>query len=192
MFIVAIGGSPNQKSRSSELLNHSIDYLKHQGIESYTVTAHDFAAKDLLYANFNSPSIKLLNEKIAQADGIIIATPIYKAAYSGVLKTILDLIPERGLLNKIILPIATAGTSNHFLALDYALRPIIIALKAKEILHGIFATDNQIQYATPTQPLWLDPILKTRLIESLNEFTLTLNHKRVHTLNSHPLLAEAI
>ncbi|AZS51490.1 NADPH-dependent FMN reductase [Entomomonas moraniae] len=192
MFIVAIGGSPNQKSRSSELLNYSIDYLEHHGIESYTVTAHDFVAEDLLYANFNSPSIKLLNEKIAKADGIIIATPIYKAAYSGVLKTILDLIAERGLLNKIILPIATAGTHNHFLALDYALRPIITALKAKEILHGIFATDNQIQYATSTQPLLFDPSLKARLIESLNEFIATLHHQKTNTLAIHPLLAEAI
>lgn len=176
MIIVAIGGSPNQKSRSRELLNYSINYLNRHAIKSYIVTIHDFVAEDLLYANFNSPKIKEFNELIAQADGIIIATPVYKAAYSGVLKIILDLIAERGLSNKIILPIVTAGSNHHFLAIDYALRPVLTALKAKLILYGIFATDNQITYSTESTIPLLEPALEQRLIDSLTDFINTLHY----------------
>lgn len=50
---------------------------------------------------------------------MIIATPIYKAAYTGVLKVFLDLLPTNALAGKIILPIGTGATPAHLLALDY-------------------------------------------------------------------------
>jgi FMN reductase len=60
----------------------------------------NFAPEDLLYARFDSPALKTLNEQLAGADGLIIATPVYKASFSGALKTLLDLLPERALDGK--------------------------------------------------------------------------------------------
>ena len=62
----------------------------------------------------------------------------------GALKTLLDLLPERALEGKIVLPLATGGTIAHMLAVDYALKPVLNALKAQEILHGVFADDSQV------------------------------------------------
>lgn len=174
MFVVAIGGSPSVKSRSTALLNYATDWLAQYGVDSYTVTLKDFLAEDLLYGNFDSPQIKELHRQLAQAKGVILATPIYKAAYSGVLKIILDLLPERALANKVVLPIATAGSSNHLLALDYALKPVIAALKAKEILQGVFANDQQITYSTATTPLTLAKDLELRLESALQQLYIGL------------------
>ena len=85
-----------------------------------------------------------LSGVLAGADGLIIATPVYKASFSGALKTLLDLLPERALEGKIVLPLATGGTIAHMLAVDYALKPVLNALKAQEILHGVFADDSQV------------------------------------------------
>ncbi len=63
--------------------------------------------------------------------------------FSGALKTLLDLLPERALEGKIVLPLATGGTIAHMLAVDYALKPVLNALKAQEILHGVFADDSR-------------------------------------------------
>jgi hypothetical protein len=57
----------------------------------------NFAPEDLLYARFDNPALHALNEQLAGADGLIIATPVYKALFSGALKTLLDLLPERAL-----------------------------------------------------------------------------------------------
>ncbi|MFD1260284.1 NADPH-dependent FMN reductase [Entomomonas asaccharolytica] len=181
MLVVAIGGSPSAKSRSTALLNYATDWLTQYGVNSYTVTVKDFLAEDLLYANFDSPQIKELQQKLAQADGVILATPIYKAAYSGALKTILDLFPERALANKVVLPIATAGSSNHLLALDYALKPVIGALKAKEILQGVFANDQQITYPTEKTTLILAKDLELRLESALQQFYISLQQPKPHT-----------
>ncbi|MCS5807723.1 hypothetical protein LNO89_06375 [Klebsiella pneumoniae subsp. pneumoniae] len=43
-----------------------------------------------------------------------------------------------------MLPLATGGTIAHMLAVDYALKPVLNALKAQEILHGVFADDSQV------------------------------------------------
>ncbi|MBX4426011.1 NAD(P)H-dependent oxidoreductase, partial [Mycobacterium tuberculosis] len=73
----------------------------------------NFAPEDLLYARFDNPALQTLNEQLAGADGLIIATPVYKASFSGALKTLLDLLPERALEGKIVLPLATGGTIAH-------------------------------------------------------------------------------
>ncbi|MBZ4307031.1 NAD(P)H-dependent oxidoreductase, partial [Mycobacterium tuberculosis] len=49
----------------------------------------NFAPEDLLYARFDNPALQTLNEQLAGADGLIIATPVYKASFSGALKTLL-------------------------------------------------------------------------------------------------------
>ena len=78
------------------------------------------------------------------ADVVVVATPIYKAAYSGLLKTFLDLLPQDALRGKTVLPLATGGSAAHLLALDYALKPVLAALGARDILDGVFATDAQL------------------------------------------------
>ena len=70
----------------------------------------------------------------AAARGLVIATPVYKAAYSGLLKTFLDLLPQFGLREKVILPLVTGGTPAHVLAIDYALRPVLNSLDPLHIV----------------------------------------------------------
>ena len=40
--------------------------------------------------------------------------------------------------------LATGGSLAHLLALDYALKPVLSALGARDILDGVFATDAQL------------------------------------------------
>lgn len=133
--------------------------------------------EDLLYARFDSPALKTFTEQLQQADGLIVATPVYKAAYSGALKTLLDLLPERALQGKVVLPLATGGTVAHLLAVDYALKPVLSALKAQEILHGVFADDSQvIDYHHRPQ---FTPNLQTRLDTALETFWQALHRRDV-------------
>ena len=84
-------------------------------------------------------------DQVARARrAIVVATPVYKAAYSGVLKVFLDLLPQTALKDKTVLPLATGGSPNHMLALDYALRPVLQSLSARHILPGVYATDSQV------------------------------------------------
>lgn len=170
MYVVTLAGSPSQRSRSAVLLEVARRWLHERGVEVRAYQVRDFAAEDLLHARFDSPQVLELLEQVARADGLVIATPVYKASIAGALKVLLDLLPERALSHKVVLPLATGGSSAHMLAVDYALRPVLAALKAQEMLHGVFAEDSQIAYATADAPAQLEPALERRLLESLEQF----------------------
>ncbi|MNR44802.1 FMN reductase (NADPH) [compost metagenome] len=59
------------------------------------------------------------------------------------MKTFLDLIPEKGLAGKILLPLFMGGSLAHLLTMDYALKPVLSVLGARHILGGVYAVDSQ-------------------------------------------------
>ncbi|WP_194789676.1 NADPH-dependent FMN reductase [Pseudomonas sp. UFMG81] len=170
MLVVSVGGSPSLRSRSGVLLERTRDWLQERGVEVVTFQVREFNAEDLLHARFDSPQVRHFNELVAQADGLVVATPVYKASFAGALKTLLDLLPERALEHKVVLPIATGGSIAHMLAVDYALKPVLSALKAQETLQGIFADDSQIAYGEGHKPAQLAAALEQRLLDSLETF----------------------
>lgn len=177
MLVVSIGGSPSSRSRSGVLLESSRQWLQARGVEVVTFQVRDFPAEDLLHARFDSPQVKHFQDLVAQADGVIVATPVYKASFAGALKTLLDLLPERALEHRVVLPIATGGSIAHMLAVDYALKPVLSALKAQETLQGIFADDSQISYGEGSAAAQLAPALQQRLLDSLETFHLALTRR---------------
>ncbi len=144
MKIVGILGSPSAVSRSGSLLQWAQSRLQPVATRLHCVVLRDTPAEALLHAQFDHPLIRQALDEVAQAQVVLVATPIYKAAYSGLLKTFLDLLPQDGLRDKTVLPLATGGSIAHLLALDYALKPVLSALGARDILDPVFATDTQI------------------------------------------------
>lgn len=177
MLVVSLSGSPALKSRSGVVLEHARLWLQNHGVDVTTLRIRDFNAEDLLFGHFDSPQVLDFIEAVKQADGLLISTPVYKASFSGALKTLLDLLPERSLHGKVVLPLATGGSIAHMLAVDYALKPVLSALKCQEVLHGIFAIDTQIRYSDNEQGGELDEILTERLHEGLEHFYLGLQHR---------------
>lgn len=127
----------------------------------------DLPPQALLLADFGNPSVIRAAAQVADADIVVVATPVYKAAYSGVLKVFLDLLPQTALKDKVVLPLATGGSPHHMLALDYALRPVLQSLGAKHILPGIYATDAQVTLQ-PEGGVHISPDIADRLDEAVN------------------------
>ncbi len=168
--IVTIAGSPSSSSRSSATLGFIEQVLQEYGFTTDTVSIRELDPHDLLFANFNSPSLKASLDKIARARAVIVATPIYKAAYSGALKVYLDLLPANALCDKIVLPLATGGTLAHLLALDYTLKPVLAAIGGRHILQGIYLVDAQVTNV-PGQTITFTEEAESRLRASLEELT---------------------
>ncbi len=144
MSILLIAGSPSEHSRSAALLDAVSKRLglRHALIDRLHI--RDLSPQALLLADVGHKSIGRAVAQVETARAIVVATPVYKAAYSGVLKVFLDLLPQAALKGKVVLPLATGGSPNHMLALDYALRPVLQSLAARQIMSGVYATDAQI------------------------------------------------
>ncbi|MDR0226305.1 MAG: NADPH-dependent FMN reductase [Burkholderiaceae bacterium] len=146
MSILLIAGSPSQPSRSTALLQATALRLQLQGLSTAPVLSLSrLDAAALLAAQAHEAGVADAVARVERAQAVVVATPIYKAAYSGLLKVFLDLLPQSALKGKAVLPLATGGSPHHMLALDYALRPVLQSLGARHILPGIYATDHQVR-----------------------------------------------
>jgi FMN reductase len=160
--VLLIAGSPTTPSRSSALLDAVGERLARRGARLERIAVRDLPAQPLLHADWSHPAIERVIAQVAAARVVVVATPVYKAAYSGVLKTLLDLLAQDALRGKTVLPLATGGSPHHMLALDYALRPVLQSLGARLILPGVYATDSQVTL-TPERAYALQPDLARRL-----------------------------
>jgi FMN reductase len=143
--ITVITGSPTRPSRTQGLASVVTERLKSLGYQIHEINVRDLPAEALLHARFDDERIKDAVGKVEAAHGIVVATPVYKAAYSGILKSFLDLLPQFGLRGKVVLPLLTGGTIAHVLALDYALRPVLQSLDPRLVVSGLFVLDKWIE-----------------------------------------------
>lgn len=175
--IVSISGSPSATSRTARLLRHLDTRLTAHG---HTVTAldvRDLPAEPLLRADTAHPDIARARNLIEQADGIVVGTPVYKAAYSGLLKSLLDLLPQYVLAGKTVLPLATGGTTAHVLAIDYALRPVLSSMGASHIVQGWFVLDRHITVGDNGE-VTVEPATAEALDQVVDRFSATLDAAR--------------
>ncbi|KQM75710.1 NADPH-dependent FMN reductase [Xylophilus sp. Leaf220] len=167
MTVLLIAGSPTAPSRSQALLDTVGQRLLLRGLRSEQLQVRELDAQALVQADFGHPAVVRAAAQVAAADAVVIATPVYKAAYSGVLKAFLDLLPQTGLKGKTVLPLATGGSPHHMLALDYALRPVLQSLGARQILPGVYATESQV-VRLPEGPYQVHADLALRLDEAVD------------------------
>ena len=170
MSILLLGGSPQLPSSSSRLLLHIGEQLALQGHSYAQLHVRDLPARALLLADYDDAAIARAVRAVADADAIVIATPIYKASYTGLLKAFLDLLPQDGLAGKLVLPLATGGGHAHTLALDYALRPVLHALGAKQVFTSIYANAQQLAW-DEERGLSLDALIAARVRAGIEELS---------------------
>ncbi len=142
--VLIISGSPSGTSRTERLAASVARRVALHGVQASLLDVRDLPAEDLLHAHADAPRLAEALGRVAAADGVVVATPIYKAAYSGLLKTFLDVLPQFGLRGKVVLPLATGGSIAHVLAIDYALRPVLSSLDPLHVVNGLFLLDKHI------------------------------------------------
>lgn len=144
--VVTIAGSPASPSRCAAALDATRDLLDRRGLHTAAINLRDLPPEALLWARFNDPAIVRAAALVAQARAIVVATPVYKASFSGMLKAFIDLLPSDALADKGVLPIATAGSLAHCLVLEYALKPVLSALGAATFLPAVCLIDSDFVY----------------------------------------------
>ena len=187
MSILLIAGSPSERSRSAALLDAVALRLGGRGLLIERLLLRDLSPQALLLGDSAHRTVSAAVDLVRQASGVVIATPVYKAAYSGVLKVFLDLLPQDALRGKAVLPLATGGSPNHMLALDYALRPVLQSLAARHILPGVYATDSQVMLL-PEGGHHLSADIDARLDEAVS----LLHAEAARTAAASPLAFESV
>ncbi|MEW9513902.1 NADPH-dependent FMN reductase [Streptomyces bacillaris] len=177
-IVLSVSGSPSATSRTARLLLHLDDRLRDQGHDVVSLDVRTLPADALLGADFAHPAIVEATALFERVDGVVIGTPIYKAAYSGLLKSLLDLLPQYALSGKTVLPLATGGSTAHVLAIDYALRPVLTSMGAAHVVPGWFTLDKDIT-VRPDGTVALAPASAAAVGEAVYRFSAVLRERPV-------------
>lgn len=104
-------------------------------------------------------------EQVAAASVLVLATPVYRATYAGVLKVLLDQLPQGALRGKACILGATGATPLHYLSLDTGLRAVVASLEGWSVPTVIYATPESIA-ADGTTSEDVDARLRAALAEA--------------------------
>lgn len=149
---VGISGSPRRTSKSRVLVERLLDLLAKEGLEIEVI---DLAAlpADPLLGRGTDPAVAAALEAAARAQIVVAGTPVYRATYTGLLKTFFDLFPRDALSGAVGVPVVTGAGPEHALAIDHGLRPLFASLGARTIAAAIYATDAQFPNGSPEPAL---------------------------------------
>jgi FMN reductase len=170
LTVVSAGISETSSTRmlADRLAQRTIDLLRDMGHPA-VVRVVELAplAVYIARAAVNGPvsdELQAAIEKIAQADAIIAATPVYKAGISGLFKSFVDVLDNDLLIAKPVLLAASAGSSRHALVVDEQMRPLFAYMRALALPTSVFAAPED----------WGDAELGERILRAATELAVIL------------------
>jgi len=143
--IVAISGSLQKPSRTEVLLDAIVGELAIAlPIESHFIKLNEIGSLvgGAMGRAALPPRVFADVQAIEAADVLVVATPVYRASYTGMLKHLFDFVGHESLVGRPVLLAATGGSERHSLVIDHQLRPLFSFFKALTLPHSIYASES--------------------------------------------------
>ncbi len=165
--VAVVVGNPRLASRTLGAALHVARELA--GREPGLVV--DLADLGTRLLDWDDPEVSRLVAEVGDADLVVVASPTYKATYTGLLKLFLDRFPGGTGLSGVAVPLMLGGGPTHALAPELCLRPLLTELGAVVPVAALYVVDSR--YDQPEAYAdWLDtarPVLHRFLAHTLLE-----------------------
>lgn len=129
-------GNPRPRSRTLAVATSLVEGLLRG--RPYDLQSVDLADHATSMFDAASPRIEELLASVANSGLLVVASPTYKATYTGLLKAFLDRYPQDGLRGTVSVALMTGGEPAHALAVDLHLGPLLLELGAVLPSRGLF------------------------------------------------------
>ncbi|WP_454048579.1 NAD(P)H-dependent oxidoreductase [Cellulomonas sp. Marseille-Q8402] len=153
--VVAVSGNPRPGSRTLLAARAAADRvaaLLGGSPEVATVDLAEIAGELLTPVH---PAADAALARLAAADVAVVATPVYKASYTGLLKAFLDLYGPDGLTGVVVVPLVVSGNPAHALVGEVHLRPVLVELGAVVPTRSLTVTEGQLADLDAVLDTWL-------------------------------------
>jgi FMN reductase len=142
--IVTVVGNPRPASRTHGLARTLAAELAHV-LPGAALGAVDLAALGPRVLDPADPEASAAAGQVLAADVLVVASPTYKATYSGLLKAFLDQLATGSLAGKTAVPVLLGGAPNHQLAVDVHFTPLLLELGAAVPVRGLFVLESDVE-----------------------------------------------
>jgi FMN reductase len=143
MNVAVVVGNPKARSRTLGVARAAADAItgSHDDpTEGLVVDLADVASELFDPA---STTVKNLLRAVAASDVIVVASPTYKATFTGLLKSFLDRYANDALAGTVGVAVMTGAAEVHALAPEVHLRPLLVELGASTPTKGLYVTEQQ-------------------------------------------------
>lgn len=170
LVVVSAGtGEPSSTRLLADRTAERIAALAARNGDTVTVSAIELRKlsadiSNALVSQLITPKLQHAVDVLGEADGIIAATPVYKAGPSGLFTSFFHVLDNDLLIAKPVLLAATAGTARHALVADDQMRPMFAYLRTMTAPTSLFAAPED----------WSDPDLNQRIDRAALELVLLM------------------
>ena len=143
--VVAVSGSLNHPSKTTVLVEEIVASLgRALPIESHLITLTELGpsfAGALTRSELPAEAEAEL-QRIESADVLVVASPVYRASFTGLFKHLFDFVDQYALVDTPVLLAASGGSERHALIIEHQFRPLFAFFQALTLPVGIYAHDS--------------------------------------------------
>ena len=137
MSVVVLVGNPKPRSRTWQAAHRvAAELTGRQPDVGIDLAAFGAALLE------GGPAVDQALEQVLGSRLLIVASPTYKASYTGLLKLFLDRIAGGALSRTVAVPVMLGGHWRHALAPETTLKPVLSELGASCPTRGLFLLDS--------------------------------------------------
>ena len=143
--VVAVSGSLHAPSKTTALVNEILAALSREvPISAHLIEVNDIGpqfagtlCRDQLPASVEAELLR-----IESADVLVVASPVYRASFTGLFKHLFDFVDQYALVDTPVLLAATGGSDRHALIIEHQFRPLFGFFQALTLPLGVYANDS--------------------------------------------------
>ena len=138
MTTAVVVGNPRPRSRTLS----SATYVARELTGADPDVVVDLTTLGPKLLDWHDPEVTDLVAKVGAADLVIVASPTYKATYTGLLKLFLDRFATDG-IRGLAVPFMLGAGPGHALAPELTLRPVLTEIGATVPVRGLYVRDSR-------------------------------------------------
>ena len=154
--VVGVAGSLQAPSRTIALVDEIVAALGRKlPIETHHIRLNELGPSlaGVLSRSALPPEAEAELQQIENADILVVASPVYRASFTGLFKHLFDFVDQYALIDVPVLIAATGGSERHALILEHQLRPLFGFFQALTLPVGVYAHDSDFTDYKISAPL---------------------------------------
>ena len=149
-------GNPKPRSRTLTVAEAVADAAAGAaGLAGADRTTVDLAELGPRLFDWSSPEVRASVDAIRSCTLAVVASPTYKASYTGLLKSFLDWFSTTDLDGVTVVPVMVGAAPHHALAVEVHLRPVLVELGATLPTRGLYVIEDELGTLNDVVEAWL-------------------------------------
>jgi FMN reductase len=143
--VVAVSGGLQRPSRTLVLVEALLAALsEHLPLHIHLIELGQLAPglSRAIYRNQLTAEGEAHLREIETADALVVASPVFRASFTGLFKHLFDLVDQDSLIDVPVLLAATGGSERHALVIEHQLRPLFSFFQARTMPIGVYASER--------------------------------------------------